>query len=88
MLPTQQEVRGSRNPDCGTASRRVVFVSEVEKAGGMQAALSARTYRKSEIHKVASEGFKPPRAAASSIVGVNQYANPKEQPLEAPSDAK
>ena len=66
------------------ATRAWALFQEVEKLGGMEAALRAG-FRK--------RPWPPPRRKRSrrsarrrdSIVGVNQYANPKEKPLERPA---
>jgi methylmalonyl-CoA mutase len=57
---------------------------EVEKIGGMAAALRAG-FPQDSIHAVAVERIKSAACRRDSMVGVNQYANPKEQPLEVPS---
>jgi methylmalonyl-CoA mutase len=61
---------------------------DTEKLGGMEAALRAGVPQKA----VSETAFKKTKAATSrrdSIVGVTQYANPKEQPLDVPAtDAK
>jgi methylmalonyl-CoA mutase len=65
------------------ATRAWSSFQEVEKVGGMQAALRAGLPQ-SEIHKVASERLQAAASRRDSIVGVNQYVNPKEKPLDRP----
>ncbi len=61
---------------------------EVEQLGGMGAALLAGFPQKS-IEAVAAEKMQAAATRRQSMVGVNQYANPKETPLEVPAvDAK
>lgn len=54
---------------------------EVWKQGGMETALRAG-YPQKEVAKVAADKLKAVATRRASIVGVNQYANPKEKPLE------
>lgn len=56
---------------------------EVWKMGGMEVALRAG-YPQKEIAKVAADKLKAVASRKASIVGVNQYANPKEKPLDRP----
>ena len=57
---------------------------EVEKLGGMEAALRAGFPQKA-VAATAAEKLKAVARRRDSIVGVNQYANPKEKPLGAPA---
>jgi methylmalonyl-CoA mutase len=57
---------------------------EVEQKGGMGAAL-AEGFPQKLIDTVAAEKIKAATTRRQSIVGVNQYANPREKPLEIPS---
>lgn len=54
---------------------------EVERLGGMEAALQAEFPQKA-VAETAAAKLKAVARRKDSIVGVNQYANPKEQPLE------
>jgi methylmalonyl-CoA mutase len=54
---------------------------EVEKLGGMEAALRAG-FPQTTIATTAAEKLEGAARRRDSIVGVNQYANPKERPLE------
>jgi methylmalonyl-CoA mutase len=54
---------------------------EVEKLGGMEAALQAEFPQKA-VAETAAARLKAVARRKDSIVGVNQYADPKEQPLE------
>jgi len=70
------------------ADRAWPLFQEVEKQGGMAVALR-EGFAQQTIHAVAAEKIQSVACRRDSIVGVNQYANPKEQPLEASSeDAK
>ena len=70
------------------ANRAWALFQEVEKLGGMEAALRAGFPQKT-VAATAGEKLKAVTRRRDSIVGVNQYANPKEQPLERPLvDAK
>ncbi|SPE61761.1 methylmalonyl-CoA mutase, small subunit [Verrucomicrobia bacterium] len=61
---------------------------EVWKQGGMEAALRAGFPQKT-VAATAAEKLKAVARRRDSIIGVNQYANPKEKPLERPAvDAK
>jgi methylmalonyl-CoA mutase len=64
------------------ADRAWPLFQEVEKLGGMAAALR-EGFAQEAIHAVAAEKIQAVACRRDSIVGVNQYANPKEQPLEA-----
>jgi methylmalonyl-CoA mutase len=63
------------------ASRAWPLFQEVEKIGGMEAALRAG-FPQAAVHAVAVEKIHAADCRRDSIVGVNQYASPKEQPLE------
>ncbi|MGA2245348.1 MAG: methylmalonyl-CoA mutase family protein [Verrucomicrobiota bacterium] len=70
------------------AARAWAQFQEVEKLGGMEAALRAGFPQKA-VSATAAEKLKAVARRRDSIVGVNQYANPKEKPLEVPAvDAK
>jgi len=70
------------------ATRTWALFQEVEKLGGMEAALRAGFPQKT-VAATAAERIKAVARRRDSIVGVNQYANPKEKPLEVPAvDAK
>jgi methylmalonyl-CoA mutase len=65
------------------AGRAWSLFQEVEKLGGMEAALHAGFPQKA-LEAVAAEKIEAVACRRDSIVGVNQYANPKETPLEVP----
>jgi methylmalonyl-CoA mutase len=65
------------------ADRAWPLFQEVEKLGGMATALR-EGFAQEAIHAVAVERIQAVACRRDSIVGVNQYANPKERPLEAP----
>jgi methylmalonyl-CoA mutase len=70
------------------AARAWALFQEIEKLGGMEAALLAGFPQKA-VSATAAEKLKAVARRRDSIVGVNQYANPKEKPLEVPTvDAK
>lgn len=70
------------------AQRSWGLFQEVEKLGGMEAAMRAEFPQKA-VGVVASDKIKGVNRRRDSVVGVNQYANPKEKPLETPvEDAK
>lgn len=70
------------------AKRAWSLFQEVEKSGGMEAAMRAEFPQKA-IAAIASEKIKGVNRRRDSVVGVNQYANPKETPLATPvEDAK
>lgn len=70
------------------ASRAWALFQEIEKGGGIEAALRAGTPQKA-VAETAAKKLKAVTSRRDSIVGVNQYANPKEKPLEVPAaDAK
>jgi methylmalonyl-CoA mutase len=63
------------------ATRAWALFQEIEKQGGMAAALKAGGPQKA-VTATAKEKLKGVAQRRSSIVGVNQYANPKERPLD------
>ena len=65
------------------ANRAWALFQEVEKLGGMEAALRAGFPQKLVSEK-AAEKLKAVSGRRDSIVGVNQYANVKEKPLNIP----
>jgi methylmalonyl-CoA mutase len=65
------------------ATRAWALFQEVEKLGGMEAALRAE-FPQRAVAATAAERLKAVHQRRDSIVGVNQYANLKEQPLEVP----
>jgi methylmalonyl-CoA mutase len=70
------------------AERAWTRFQEVEKRGGMEAAMRAGVPQQA-VGETASKKIKAVTSRRDSIVGVNQYANPKEKPLEVPAaDAK
>jgi methylmalonyl-CoA mutase len=58
---------------------------QVEKLGGMEAALRAELPQKS-VAATAQEKIKAVNRRRDSVVGVNQYVNAKEKPLEQPAE--
>lgn len=58
---------------------------EIEKRGGMEAALRAEFPQKA-VAAMAAERIKSVNRRRDSVVGVNQYANPREKPLERPAE--
>ena len=66
------------------ATRAWALFQEVEKLGGMEAALRAGFPQKT-VAATAADRLKAVARRRDSIVGVNQYANPKEKPLEVPA---
>jgi len=66
------------------ATRAWAVFQDVEKLGGMEAALRAGVPQKA-VDETAAKRIKAVTSRRDSIVGVNQYANPKEQPLEQPA---
>ncbi|MCC6822897.1 MAG: acyl-CoA mutase large subunit family protein, partial [Verrucomicrobia subdivision 3 bacterium] len=66
------------------ATRVWGLFQEVEKEGGREAALRAGVPQKA-VGETALKKIKAVTSRRDSIVGVNQYANPKEQPLEQPA---
>ena len=70
------------------ATRAWKLFQDVEELGGMEAALHAGFPQKA-VAATAAERIKGVTRRKDSIVGVNQYANPDEKPLEIPAvDAK
>jgi len=63
------------------AGRAWSMFQEIEKRGGMAAALAAG-YPQQAVAATAAEKIKAARQRRQSIVGVNQYANPKEKAPE------
>jgi methylmalonyl-CoA mutase len=63
------------------AAKAWAMFQEVEKLGGMEAALRADFPQKT-VAATAAEKLKAVARRRDSIVGVNQYANPAERPLE------
>ena len=76
------------NATAEIAARAWALFQEIEKGGGIEVALRAGTPQKA-VAETASKKIKAVTSRRDSIVGVNQYANPKEKPLEVPAaDAK
>lgn len=69
------------NATAEIAGRAWALFQEVEKAGGMEANLRAGGPQKA-VAETAAKKIKSVTSRRDSIVGVNQYANPKEKPLE------
>lgn len=67
------------------AQRAWALFQEVEKRGGMEAAMRAEFPQKT-VAAMAAEKINAVNRRRDSIVGVNQYANPKEKPLEGPAE--
>ena len=67
------------------AQKAWALFQEVEKLGGMEAAMRAEFPQKT-VAAMAAEKIKSVNRRRVSIVGVNQYANPKEKPLERPAE--
>jgi methylmalonyl-CoA mutase len=67
------------------ARRAWTLFQEVEKSGGMEAALRAGMPQKA-VGATALEKIRSINRRRDSVVGVNQYANPKEKPLERPAE--
>ena len=65
------------------AKRAWALFQEVEKLGGMAAALRAG-FPQQTVAATAVEKLKGVTRRRDSIIGVNQYANPKEKPLAVP----
>ena len=63
------------------ATRAWALFQEVEKRGGMQAAMEAG-FPQEAVGATALEKIQAVTQRRTSIVGVNQYANPKEKALE------
>jgi methylmalonyl-CoA mutase len=66
------------------ASRAWLLFQEVEKLGGMAAALH-EGFAQEAIHTLAAQKIRATACRRDTIVGVNQYANPNEKPLEVPA---
>ncbi len=66
------------------ASRAWALFQEVEKAGGMEAALRAGGPQQA-VAETAAKKIKSVTSRRDSLVGVNQYANPSEKPLAVPA---
>ena len=70
------------------ATRAWALFQEIEKLGGMEAALRTG-FPQQAVAATAAEKIKAVARRRDSIVGVNQYSNPKEKPLAVPAvDAK
>jgi len=70
------------------AQRAWALFQEVEKRGGMEAALRAG-FPQQAVEATAAERLKAVARRRDSIVGVNQYANPRETPLDRrPADSQ
>lgn len=65
------------------AARAWTLFQEIEKSGGIEKALRAGLPQRA-VAETAAEKLKAVTSRRDSIVGVNQYANPKEKPLEVP----
>jgi methylmalonyl-CoA mutase len=66
------------------ANRAWALFQEIEQKGGMEAALRAG-FPQQTVGALAAEKIKAVTRRRDSIIGINQYANPKEQPLERPA---
>lgn len=66
------------------AARAWALFQEIEKGGGLEAALRAGTPQQA-VAEMAARKIKAVTGRRDSIVGVNQYANPKETPLAVPA---
>lgn len=76
------------NATAETASRAWALFQEIERANGMEAAMRAGVPQQA-VAETAAKKIKAVTGRRDSLVGVNQYANPKEKPLEVPAaDAK
>ena len=67
------------------AQRAWSLFQEVEKLGGMEAAMRAE-YPQAAVSTAAAEKIEAVNRRRHSVVGVNQYANPKEEPLARPTE--
>jgi methylmalonyl-CoA mutase len=67
------------------AERAWAMFQEVEKLGGMEAAMRADFPQKA-VGASAAEKIKGANRRRDSIIGVNQYANPSQLPLQAPAE--
>jgi methylmalonyl-CoA mutase len=65
------------------STRAWALFQEIEQLGGMEAALRAGIPQK-KVAATAAERLKMVTRRRDTIVGVNQYANPGEKPLERP----
>jgi len=65
------------------ANRAWALFQEIEKQGGMEAAMRAGFPQKL-VADMAAQKIKAVRGRRDSVVGVNQYANITEKPLEVP----
>jgi len=65
------------------AARAWALFQEIEKTGGIEKAMRAGLPQKA-VAETAAKKLKAVTSRRDSIVGVNQYANPKEKPLEVP----
>lgn len=65
------------------AQKAWALFQEVEKLGGMEAAMRAEFPQKT-VAATAAERIKSVNRRRDSVIGLNQYANPKEKPLEHP----
>ena len=65
------------------ATKAWALFQEVEKLGGMEAALRTG-FPQQAVAATAAEKIKAMARRRDSVVGVNQYSNPKEKPLETP----
>lgn len=72
------------NATAEIAGRAWALFQEVEKAGGMEAALRAGGPQKA-VAETAAKKIKSVTSRRDSLVGVNQYANPSEKPLAVPA---
>ena len=67
------------------AQRAWTLFQQVEKLGGMEAAMRAN-FPQETVAATAAEKVKAANRRRDPIVGVNQYANPTETPLARPAD--
>jgi methylmalonyl-CoA mutase len=67
------------------AQKAWALFQEAEKLGGMEAAMRAEFPQKA-VAAMATEKIKSVNRRRDCIVGVNQYANPKEKPLARPAE--
>jgi methylmalonyl-CoA mutase len=65
------------------AQRAWSLFQEVEKRGGMESALRS-DFPQQAVGATAAEKIKAVNGRRNSIIGINQYADPKEKPLEKP----
>ncbi|MHB1306903.1 MAG: methylmalonyl-CoA mutase family protein [Limisphaerales bacterium] len=65
------------------ATRAWALFQEVETRGGMAKALET-AFPQQSVARTAAEKIKNVTRRRDSIVGINQYANPKEKPLDRP----